>query len=106
MSGRAGRRGLDDKGIVILMIDQKVTPAVVKDMVQGKADPINSAFHLTYNMVSGKLYGLLWQMCEFFKRRFRCLVVLITLLFSLSLSHSRSVYNWNHKLNYTICYLL
>ncbi|KAI5644941.1 rRNA-processing arch domain-containing protein [Phthorimaea operculella] len=41
----------DDKDIVILMIDQKVTPAVVKGMVQGKADPINSAFHLTYNMV-------------------------------------------------------
>ncbi|XP_008546957.1 exosome RNA helicase MTR4 [Microplitis demolitor] len=51
MSGRAGRRGLDEKGIVILMIDEKVSPAVGKEIVLGKADPINSAFHLTYNMV-------------------------------------------------------
>lgn len=51
MSGRAGRRGLDDKGIVILMIDEKVSPAVGRDIVKGLPDPINSAFHLTYNMV-------------------------------------------------------
>lgn len=51
MSGRAGRRGLDDKGIVILMIDEKVSPSVGRDIVKGLPDPINSAFHLTYNMV-------------------------------------------------------
>lgn len=51
MSGRAGRRGLDEKGIVILMIDEKVSPAVGRDIVKGLPDPINSAFHLTYNMV-------------------------------------------------------
>lgn len=51
MSGRAGRRGLDDRGIVILMIDEKMSPAVGKELIRGKSDPINSAFHLTYNMV-------------------------------------------------------
>jgi ATP-dependent RNA helicase DOB1 len=51
MSGRAGRRGLDEKGLVILMMDEKVSPATGKEIIQGKPDPINSAFHLTYNMV-------------------------------------------------------
>ena len=52
MSGRAGRRGKDDKGIVILMVDENMSPAVGKNLVKGQADPLNSAFHLTYNMVS------------------------------------------------------
>lgn len=34
MSGRAGRRGKDDKGIVIMMVDEKLNTAVVKNLVQ------------------------------------------------------------------------
>ncbi|KAL5016577.1 hypothetical protein ScPMuIL_006166 [Solemya velum] len=51
MSGRAGRRGLDDRGIVILMVDEKMSPSAGKLILKGQPDPLNSAFHLTYNMV-------------------------------------------------------
>ena len=33
MSGRAGRRGKDDKGIVIMMVDEKMDSAVAKSLV-------------------------------------------------------------------------
>lgn len=36
MSGRAGRRGLDERGVVIMMIDSKMEPAVAKGMVKVK----------------------------------------------------------------------
>ncbi|KAJ3028956.1 UNVERIFIED_CONTAM: ATP-dependent RNA helicase mtr4 [Siphonaria sp. JEL0065] len=51
MSGRAGRRGLDDRGIVILMVDEKMDPTVAKSMLKGESDRLDSAFHLTYNMI-------------------------------------------------------
>ncbi|XP_069483381.1 exosome RNA helicase MTR4 isoform X1 [Ambystoma mexicanum] len=51
MSGRAGRRGMDERGIVILMVDEKMSPTVGKQLLKGSPDPLNSAFHLTYNMV-------------------------------------------------------
>lgn len=55
MSGRAGRRGLDARGICILMVDEKMEPSTAKLMVKGRADPLNSAFHLSYNMLLNQM---------------------------------------------------
>lgn len=51
MSGRAGRRGKDSKGIVIMMVNDSMTPSVGRSLIKGAPNPIDSAFHLTYNMV-------------------------------------------------------
>uniref|UniRef100_A0A7S1AV33 Superkiller viralicidic activity 2-like 2 n=1 Tax=Noctiluca scintillans TaxID=2966 RepID=A0A7S1AV33_NOCSC len=51
MSGRAGRRGKDDRGLTIIMFDAKVEPEVAKNMFLGSSTKISSAFHLGYNML-------------------------------------------------------
>ena len=51
MAGRAGRRGLDARGIVIMMVDDKLEPDTAKEIVTGHQDRLNSAFYLGYNMI-------------------------------------------------------
>lgn len=51
MAGRAGRRGLDARGLVIMMIDSKLEPETAKEIVTGQQDRLNSAFYLGYNMI-------------------------------------------------------
>ena len=81
MSGRAGRRGKDDSGIVIQMVDEKIEPDVCKGrayilvtrnlfrslfytirdynhsvgMIYGASDPLFSSYHVSYNMVLNML---------------------------------------------------
>ncbi|KAG6411596.1 hypothetical protein SASPL_129679 [Salvia splendens] len=48
MSGRAGRRGKDERGICIIMVDDKMEMNTLKDMVLGKPAPLVSTFRLSY----------------------------------------------------------
>ena len=40
MSGRAGRRGKDDRGIVIQILDEQMEPDVAKNMIYGASDAL------------------------------------------------------------------
>ncbi|KAI4291363.1 ATP-dependent RNA helicase DOB1 [Pancytospora philotis] len=51
MSGRAGRRGLDEQGIAVAIVADQMPPANVAQLFSGQSDKLFSAFRLTYNMI-------------------------------------------------------
>ncbi|KAM3571966.1 hypothetical protein VYU27_006030, partial [Nannochloropsis oceanica] len=55
MSGRAGRRGKDDRGIVIMMMNSKMEPDICKTMLYGEPDKLYSSYHVSYNMLLNML---------------------------------------------------
>lgn len=51
MSGRAGRRGIDKKGIVVSMFSDVINVKKGERLFSGLADKLTSAFRLSYNMI-------------------------------------------------------
>lgn len=51
MSGRAGRRGIDNKGVVVALLSDPIDIKKGKRLFSGLADKLTSAFRLSYNMI-------------------------------------------------------
>ena len=52
MAGRAGRRGLDTTGVVIIACSNDVPDELeLRTMILGKATKLESQFRVTYNMI-------------------------------------------------------
>ncbi len=71
MSGRAGRRGLDDTGMVLIACPDEVPDALMLNkMILGEPRKLQSQFRLTYNMVLNLLRVEALKIEEMIKRSF------------------------------------
>ncbi|KAJ2793120.1 Antiviral helicase ski2, partial [Coemansia guatemalensis] len=71
MAGRAGRRGLDDTGVVVINAAAEVPDTVtLHTMILGAATKLESQFHLTYTMILNLLRAKQLRVEEVIKRSF------------------------------------
>jgi antiviral helicase SKI2 len=70
MSGRAGRRGLDTTGLVLLMCLDAPEVISLQTMILGKPTKLESQFRLTYNMILNLLRVEALNVEEMMKRSF------------------------------------
>lgn len=61
MSGRAGRRGKDDRGFAMMLVDPKLSKEECKAMLKGEASALHSSFRLSYytllNLIRSRSLG-------------------------------------------------
>ena len=55
MAGRAGRRGKDDRGLTITMLNENMDPETARDMFTGEPLRLDSQFYIGYNMLLNML---------------------------------------------------
>lgn len=70
MSGRAGRRGLDPTGMVIIFANDIPLDSVLKHMILGAPTKLESQFKLTYNMILNLLRVEALKVEDMMKRSF------------------------------------
>ncbi|MEM2116074.1 MAG: DEAD/DEAH box helicase [Candidatus Woesearchaeota archaeon] len=71
MAGRAGRRGIDKIGYVITMLNTMQDFAILKHIMNVKAEPIRSQFNISYNTILNLIKDLsLKEIKEVLKKSF------------------------------------
>lgn len=73
MSGRAGRRGLDEKGLVVSFFHQeKDLPQnqILKDMIGSKGESLYSKFKISYSILFNALSSQIIELEEIMKKSF------------------------------------
>lgn len=51
MAGRSGRRGLDEQGVVISLFSDAEDCQQILQIMQGSAEPLNSAYRLGFGTI-------------------------------------------------------